>query len=783
MRPIRSFSKLLVVFTLGLPSAPALAAVAERLAVQRLVTAEDPAPIVTTDPVTDAIVVLRAMAVPLVDGREHPAAAACNWMTAHAEAFGLRAGVDRVRVERFERLADGSGRVLLRQYWNEIPVEGGEARCVVAESGSLRFVASGFLSALAAPRAPGVSRATAVAIAATALGTTLAHNVAACELWVRRRGMSDRLAWAVRFPLANGLEPRVWVDGVSGEVLETEGGWANAVGLVYRTDPRGPVEEVPLARLEPGVGLVSHLFAIEDQLFPAVTPRGPNGDYRYPPEDSLFDQVNVYWHADRFLHDFLGGLGYAGPPESLIVRANVATEPFVASTNGRYVSLGRAIPGFVRDVSRAADIIYHELTHAVIYGYGIVPTGPNRESGAFHEGLADYFACALIGDPVIGQWLYLTFPNGVTRVDQPLPKWTYCNYDHVAFGGGDFGSPWGNGMILSSAMWDLRRAIGSSADSLVLESFAYLPSSPIWAQFANALLQADQDHHGGRFESSIVHALLPRCIRGVAVASIQGPTTLKPGVEGTFEASPCCGGRLGRDHWRVRGWCRGAPCGEWRDAGDETTLRVTFDEDSELQLTVQTPWGDTLHASQFVGVRPPELIVEGPHQVGQHAQATWGARINAMGPAHVSWMRQWRRPGAQPEQLGEALERSFAADTSLDLTATLVDGLNRVVQQRVVVETFVDHPPPLGSGVLHMTQSLDAGARQAETTIELTRATPLRLSVFDVRGRIRATLWNGPAGRGAHVIRWDASGLEPGVYFLRLLAEPTGLLQRFVVLR
>jgi hypothetical protein len=82
-----------------------------------------------------------------------------------------------------------------------------------------------------------------------------------------------------------------------------------------------------------------------------------------------------------------------------------------------------------------------------------------------------------------------------------------------------------------------------------------------------------------------------------------------------------------------------------------------------------------------------------------------------------------------------------------------------------------------------MSQTLDARAHHAGTLFELTRATRLQLSVYDVRGRVRATLWDGPASRGTHVVRWDASGLEPGAYILRLLAEPGGLLERFVVLR
>jgi hypothetical protein len=434
-------------------------------------------------------------------------------------------------------------------------------------------------------------------------------------------------------------------------------------------------------------------------------------------------------------------------------------------------------------VARCQDVIYHELTHAVIYGYGVLPTGPNREAAALHEGLADYFAAALTQDPVIGEWLYLTFPTGCTRLDQPADKWNYANYDKVGFGGGGVTSAWGNGMILSSALWDLRQDIGSSADSLVLESLAYLPTTPIWAELANALLQADQDHHSGRWTAAIVRALLHRRIRGVAVAGFDGPQTLAPGAQGEFDAVPCCGGLFATYRWRIRSWCRGEPCGDWVERGEGTVLRTALDDDSEIELTAVTPWGDTLSASRFIGVRPPQLVVEGPQRIVQHARGTWQARVTAMGPAHVAWARQWRGLNASMESLGQDVSPSFAADTSFDLYVTLRDGLGRTLTERFAVETFADHPPPLISGVFHMSQELDARAHGAETSFELTHASRMALVVFDVRGRRRVTLWDGPAERGVHVVRWDASALEPGVYFLRLTADPSGLLQRFVVVR
>src|SRR5439155_741210 len=68
---------------------------------------ESPTPAVTTDPATGAIVAFRGAGVALAGGRVRPAAAACDWVEAHADAFGLRAGVDAVQVERDEPLAAG----------------------------------------------------------------------------------------------------------------------------------------------------------------------------------------------------------------------------------------------------------------------------------------------------------------------------------------------------------------------------------------------------------------------------------------------------------------------------------------------------------------------------------------------------------------------------------------------------------------------------------------------------------------------------------------------------
>ena len=53
---------------------------------------------------------------------------------------------------------------------------------------------------------------------------------------------------------------------------------------------------------------------------------------------------------------------------------------------------------------------------------------------------------------------------------------------------------------------------------------------------------------------------------------------------------------------------------------------------------------------------------------------------------------------------------------------------------------------------------------------ELTEAASVRLEVFDARGRLVATLADGPAGPGAHRTTWAAEAAS-GVFLVRLSAQ------------
>jgi hypothetical protein len=71
------------------------------------------------------------------------------------------------------------------------------------------------------------------------------------------------------------------------------------------------------------------------------------------------------------------------------------------------------------------------------------------------------------------------------------------------------------------------------------------------------------------------------------------------------------------------------------------------------------------------------------------------------------------------------------------------------------------------------------------TTIRLSTTVPdhVILQVFDVMGREKATLTDGNIGPGIHFLQWDASSMNPGMYFLRLQAGEKKTVRRLTVSR
>src|SRR6185295_20136563 len=100
--------------------------------------------------------------------------------------------------------------------------------------------------------------------------------------------------------------------------------------------------------------------------------------------------------------------------------------------------------------------------------------------------------------------------------------------------------PHTNGLIVASALWDLRASVGDVADRLVLGAIPSLGTGPNFACFAYAVFKADQTLYSGSHATAIASAFNGRGI-SVAPGSITGPSPVQSGQSNTYSWNTSCG--------------------------------------------------------------------------------------------------------------------------------------------------------------------------------------------------------------------------------------------------
>lgn len=302
--------------------------------------------------------------------------------------------------------------------------------------------------------------------------------------------------------------------------------------------PPGAYIAVDLPDLDGGSTLSGPHVRIVDNESPTTMRADPNGSLIFTRDQDGFEEVMAYFHLDRSQR-YLQSLGYTGAIRILPEPIDVDAHGAGGADNSFFVASSR--PGFGRlsfgdggvDDAEDADILLHEYGHAI--QESIAPgaffgarAGQGRAMG---EGFGDYWAfsggyeasiasgrdpfCvgdwdARCGDGVSTSCGYPPGANCLRRTDSAKTM------DDYLFSGGA-GTEHRNGEIWSSALRrifvDLVSRYGIDegrrrTDTLVLEGYFGLTSSPAFRDAATRMVEADRVLSGGTNASAICGAFI-----------------------------------------------------------------------------------------------------------------------------------------------------------------------------------------------------------------------------------------------------------------------------------
>lgn len=452
---------------------------------------------------------------------------------AAAEAY-LSAAAGDLRLEgvhldfQGELQVGGHRTVRFAQSYAGLPVLGRAAALRLAPDGAVQVAVLEVTRGLAISPTPAVDQATAIAAVQVAMGEALTGEVRVGLAVQPQDEGPGRLVWAVDVRPSTRRAARYLVDASSGEVVSFRPVALEALGRVYGVSPvhsQGATDDLPLTDMvssspqllngwSGNLTVTNYAGGNSNDGLIVTQSLTPNqgADFLYdPPANPLsgtdaFAQVSVYYHLTRARDYFTGALGLNMSPKSWKLTAVANGQENGSPMNNAYFSpMGidgsYASPnlivigqGSADDFAIDSDVFIHEFGHyvtgnAVGYNhgqfafgeYGLTPWG-----GAIDEGVADYFACTVNEDPILGEATLAPF--GAERDLSDTSR--TCPDDTV-------GEVHQDGQIIGSLSWSLHTAFGPElADQLVWGAVTLLTPEATLGDFAKGLQQTASDLTG-----------------------------------------------------------------------------------------------------------------------------------------------------------------------------------------------------------------------------------------------------------------------------------------------
>ncbi len=236
-----------------------------------------------------------------------------------------------------------------------------------------------------------------------------------------------------------------------------------------------------------------------------------NGGYFYLRSDYAFEEVNAYYwitEARKYIESM--GIGILPNPIPVNVHYMRADNSFYSETDkGLHFGDGGV------DDAEDGEIILHEFMHAVTH-YIIPGMGNSWEAASLDEGLSDYFAASFGNDKIfrdyIGEWDATTYHPGTPAYIRPIKTDRHYpeNMKEPYYLTGQANIHW-DGVIFSSTLWQIRKAVGNEFDKDVIEALYHISTSTSYQSAALSFYSADA-FNGGKFQETISYFFYKRGI-------------------------------------------------------------------------------------------------------------------------------------------------------------------------------------------------------------------------------------------------------------------------------
>jgi hypothetical protein len=247
------------------------------------------------------------------------------------------------------------------------------------------------------------------------------------------------------------------------------------------------------------------------------------GDFLYPEPDldgaedpqDAFAEASGYYHLDRFFAwlqemgiDQLGCHLEGDVVEIVVNRRTYQGGEWEPENNAFYTGscgastlmMGQGDHDFAYD----GDIVYHELSHAVIELLAGEDLGLEQrrtdalvfDAGAIDEGVADFLAAAFTDDPLVAEY---AFPTGGRSLDNDF----LCPRDLT-------GEKHADGQLIGAALWDARAELGDDLVPVVLDALAMIEPDASFEEYVEILETLTVEAMGADAGATLTDALSER---------------------------------------------------------------------------------------------------------------------------------------------------------------------------------------------------------------------------------------------------------------------------------